>query len=304
MKTNLGQICSRSSFIYLLSCHVTLAGLWDNQNKKDWHETMPPASSIEAMLFVNPSLLGLGHFLALFIFLFYNQYCWANGQLISTGNGIITLPTDGNVPGQFLSKGNSAPADIYVLLQGTQKLWGNESYAKQTCKLEVHGCITLVVKSGCALWWSISFSPKQAAIKLLILTVTEKNPLRMLGVQIRSWWFWWPIFLWVPTSALQDYPPLLPQVHRGHHPTPGIWVRGHLLECCILRELPHVWSRTQTSIEEFCIHHWKQMPDSSQGSQRLTPMHRNLGRPFPNFCYLGQGDSPHVEPTEPDLTSH
>lgn len=61
---------------------------------------------------------------------------------------------------------------------------------------------------------------------------------------------------------------------------------------------------SQISIEEFCIHHWEQMPDSSQGSQRLTPMHRNLGRLFPHFYCLCQGDSPRVEPTEPGLTPH
>lgn len=33
-----------------------------------------------------------------------------------------------------LSKEKSSRADICVLLQRTHKLWGNESYAKQTCK--------------------------------------------------------------------------------------------------------------------------------------------------------------------------
>ena len=42
--------------------------------------------------------------------------------------------------------------------------------------------------------------------------------------------------------VLQDYPLLPSLAYHQDHLTPGIWVRDHLLEYCILWELPHVWS--------------------------------------------------------------
>lgn len=82
-------------------------------------------------------------------------------------------------------------------------------------------------------------------------------------------------------------------------------VRDHLLAYCILWELHHVW--TWNPIINWRILHppLECRCQMAQWSYRwLTSMHRNLGRLFSNLYCPCWGDSPLVEPTEPDLTPH
>ena len=117
---------------------------------------MPPDCREQGTLFVSSGLLGLEHFFNLGFFLFFffllpqEMFFGANGELISTGTGIITLPADSNVQGQLLSAGKSVPAGRYLCAaSGDLEVNGGLNPCQVDMRMvKAHSYITLVVKVG------------------------------------------------------------------------------------------------------------------------------------------------------------